>query len=241
MRYRCPGRVVAAVSARRSPRPQSTCAPGPAATETTSCAPNWSTSTVPKSGSGNPTARSSRFRSANSALPTAISWRPSPLEEDAGRPGKRRRKIRSGGLGATRPAHQQLRPGPGRRVEIRQDAARHHGPAEEPEDDAEGALVQQEKHASDLKKQIAGLMALDVNLNAQLANLRPAMPRPTTSWWARSTPIAARSNCCGVPCSNRTKRSRRLAPQPTSRAKRSFRPSSTCEPRPTVCRSSTPG
>ena len=37
----------------------------------------------------------------------------------------------------------------------------------------QGALVQQEKHASDLKKQIAGLMALDVNLNAQLANLRP--------------------------------------------------------------------
>ncbi len=38
---------------------------------------------------------------------------------------------------------------------------------------AQGALVQQEKHASDLKKQIAGLMALDVNLNAQLASLPP--------------------------------------------------------------------
>jgi aspartyl protease family protein len=38
---------------------------------------------------------------------------------------------------------------------------------------AEAGLVQQEQHASDLKRQITSLTALDVNLNLQLANLRP--------------------------------------------------------------------
>ena len=38
---------------------------------------------------------------------------------------------------------------------------------------AETALAQQEKQAADLKRQITSLMALDVNLNAQLANIRP--------------------------------------------------------------------
>ncbi|MHB0956587.1 MAG: TIGR02281 family clan AA aspartic protease [Pirellulaceae bacterium] len=38
---------------------------------------------------------------------------------------------------------------------------------------AELALLQQEKQATDLRQQISRLTALDVNLNAQLANLRP--------------------------------------------------------------------
>ena len=38
---------------------------------------------------------------------------------------------------------------------------------------AESALAQQEKQGADLKHQIDNLLALDVNLNAQLANIRP--------------------------------------------------------------------
>lgn len=38
---------------------------------------------------------------------------------------------------------------------------------------AESALAQQEKQGADLKRQIDSLLALDVNLNAQLANIRP--------------------------------------------------------------------
>ena len=38
---------------------------------------------------------------------------------------------------------------------------------------AEATLVQQEKNAADIKKQLTALLALNVNLNSQLANLRP--------------------------------------------------------------------
>ena len=38
---------------------------------------------------------------------------------------------------------------------------------------ADTALVQQEKNDADIKRQLTALLALNVNLNAQLANLRP--------------------------------------------------------------------